>query len=142
MLPDPVCTPGARNTAATADGPRYLHTICKPGYTATIRPPVNITQAIKARLLTTYGLPQSAETRTELDHLLPLELGGDPASDANLWPQPNYDHPHPTSFDHNPKDPTENTLKHAVCAGTVTLAAAQNAEARDWTTALAVLGLR
>jgi hypothetical protein len=41
----------------------------------------------------------------------------------------------------NPKDSVENRLHKAVCAGTVTLTAAQNAIATDWTTALARLGI-
>ncbi|MFI6689696.1 hypothetical protein [Streptomyces sp. NPDC050485] len=56
--------------------------------------------------------------------------------------------PHPPSPDHkpgggpnNPKDGVEAKLSSAVCPGKVQLAAAQNAIATDWTTALAKLGL-
>lgn len=44
--------------------------------------------------------------------------------------------------DTNPsaKDPVETKLHTAVCKGTVTLAAAQNAIVTDWTTALSGLG--
>ena len=63
-----------------------------------------------------YGEPHSK--KTELDHLVSLELGG--ANDAaNLWPE----YP-PTP---NPKDKVENALHAAVCDGKVTLKAAQNA---------------
>ena len=75
-------------------------------------------------------LPRSE--RTELDHLVPLELGG--SNDAtNLWPE----YP-PTP---NPKDKVENTLNAAVCDGRVSLAAAQKAIAADWLTAEKKLGL-
>lgn len=68
----------------------------------------------------------------ELDHLVPLELGG--SSDvSNLWPEPG---PIP-----NPKDRIENAVRRAVCAGKVPLALAQHAMAADWTTAERVLGL-
>ena len=70
--------------------------------------------------------------RTELDHLVSLELGG--SNDAtNLWPESP-----PTP---NPKDKVENALNAAVCDGRVTLAAAQDAIASDWLTAEAKLGL-
>ena len=71
-----------------------------------------------------YGTPRSE--RTELDHLVPLELGG--SNDAtNLWPE----YP-PTP---NPKDKVENALNAAVCEGRVSLTAAQDAIAADWLTA-------
>jgi len=139
VLPDPVCTPGAANPQVTQA--TLASTVCKGGWTSTVRPPVSVTQAIKARSLTDYGLPQSAEKTTELDHLLPLEVGGAPADAANLWVQPNYAHPHPSAFDHNPKDPIEFAVRNAVCSGRVTLAAAQAALLTDWTTAPVVLGL-
>jgi hypothetical protein len=57
----------------------------------------------------------------ELDHLVPLELGG--ANDArNLWVE---DGPIP-----NPKDQVERALNVEVCDGQMTLAAAQRAVAR------------
>jgi hypothetical protein len=63
----------------------------------------------------------------ELDHLVPLELGG--ASDTrNLWAEP--------GTVPNEKDPVEGRLHRAVCAGVITLADAQHRIATDWTTAL------
>ncbi|MFI9648393.1 hypothetical protein ACIHAA_19105 [Streptomyces sp. NPDC052040] len=41
----------------------------------------------------------------------------------------------------NKTDPVETKLHTAVCSGKVTLAAAQEAIATDWTTALSKLGL-
>ncbi|MGW5481526.1 hypothetical protein [Streptomyces sp. NPDC004008] len=41
----------------------------------------------------------------------------------------------------NKKDPVETKLHTAVCDGKVTLAAAQQAIATDWTTAMSKLGL-
>lgn len=107
-------------------------TICVTGYTSTVRPPETQTEAFKyGQAYPAYGLPSG--TRSELDHLVPLELGG--ASDAaNLWPEAG---PVP-----NPKDAVEDTLRTAVCDGQVGLARAQRAIARDWETALSSLGLR
>lgn len=130
ILPDPRCTPGALNPAVTQAN--IGSTICKRGWTATIRPPVSVTERIKRRSIAAYGLP--VNTRGELDHLASLELGGAPASVANLWIEPG---PIP-----NPKDDVENVLNHAVCTGRVQLADAQRAIMTDWVTAEQVLGLR
>ena len=129
QLPDPRCTPGSIDPAVTQAN--LSSTICRSGYTRTVRPPESQTERFKfAVAYPAYGDPHSE--RTELDHLVSLELGG--SNDAtNLWPE----YP-PTP---NPKDRIEAALNHAVCSGRVTLAAAQNAIARNWTTAEKTLGL-
>ncbi|WP_051450173.1 HNH endonuclease signature motif containing protein [Actinospica robiniae] len=77
-----------------------------------------------------YGI--ASGTVSELDHLVPLELGG--ANDvANLWPE--------IGKLPNPKDKVENDLREEVCSGKVSLAAAQKAIAADWMTAEAQLGV-
>lgn len=126
--PDPTCTPGAIDPAVTqAD---IATTICKSGYTATVRPPSSQTNKLKAKMYKAYGIP--AGTASELDHDVPLDLGG--ANDvANLWPE--------VGKQPNPKDKVENDLHRAVCSGKVKLAAAQQAIASDWMTAEASLGL-
>ncbi len=65
----------------------------------------------------------------ELDHLVPLELGGAPADPKNLWPEAHA--PTPGSFE---KDGFENYLKREVCAGRMPLAVAQEEIASDWVT--------
>jgi hypothetical protein len=131
-----VCTPGARNPAVTQA--TIKTTICKPGYTATIRPPASITGAEKALSEKAYSTTSSPKI-TEYDHLLSLEDGGDPNDPRNLWPEePDPGHTHGIN---NLKDPVETRLKAAVCSGKVTLAAAQQALVQNWTTALARLGL-
>ena len=62
-------------------------TICTRGWTRTIRPPVSYTNALKPRQLAQYGLrgPPSA---FQEDHLISLELGGNPTDPRNLWPEP------------------------------------------------------
>ena len=133
VLPDPVCTPGSVDPAVTQGD--IGETICRPGYTATVRPPESDTGPAKHESLADYGLHYTPSI--EYDHLVPLELGGANAV-SNLWPEPN------TSGDRgprNPKDAVENRLREAVCAHQVTLAAAQQAIAADWTTALDQLGI-
>jgi hypothetical protein len=129
QLPDPRCTPGSIDPAVTQAGIRS--TICKKGWTATVRPPESQTERFKYDVAyPAYRTPRSE--RTELDHLVPLELGG--SNDAtNLWPE----YP-PTP---NPKDKVEGALNAAVCDGRVSLSAAQKAIAADWLTAEKKLGL-
>jgi len=129
-LPDPSCTPGVINPAVT---PATLGiTICKIGWTTTVRPPTSVTNRIKKDTDFAYGLP--AGTKGELDHLISLELGGAPADPRNLWVEPG---PIP-----NAKDAIENRLHTAVCSGQVSLGDAQHAIATDWTTALHVTGVQ
>lgn len=131
-LPDPTCTPGMTNPKVTAE--TMSATICKPGYTKSIRPPVEITREEKKNNAASYGYTQSLGT-AEYDHLISLELGGDPNDPRNLWVEP----PDPgksTSVSNNNKDAVENQLHTMVCSGKMPLAQAQQAIARDWTTAL------
>ena len=134
-LPDPSCTPGAINPQVTqAD---IATTICRSGWTATVRPPTSITGPEKVGSARAYGYTGSFATG-EYDHLIPLELGGDPNDAANLWLEPN-DNPNATST-HNAKDALENKLNDLVCSGSLTLAAAQQAIATDWVTAAGRFG--
>lgn len=133
VLPDPLCTPGAIDPAVTQEN--LDSTICRHGYTATVRPPASNTGRFKHESLLEYG--QTYNRTTEYDHLVSLELGGT-NSVSNLFPEPNRTDAKGTT---NPKDPVENALNQAVCSHKVTLAAAQQAIATDWTTAERVLGL-
>jgi hypothetical protein len=133
-LPDPTCTPGAIDRSVTPT------TVCRRG---PARPPLRLTEPFKDAAERAYRDPYPTD-RTELDHLVPLGLGG--ASDTrNLWPEP--DQGSPAQFDpsdqygSNAKDGVEDRLHAAVCGGRVDLAAAQAAIAADWTTALVRLGL-
>ena len=141
LLPDPDCTPGAVDARVTqAD---IGATICRSGYTSSVRPPESMTEPAKYRSMDAYGATGSA-SRYEYDHLVPLELGG--SSDVrNLWPEPNQGSPSQfdstDSYGINAKDGVEDRLRYAVCAGKVALAAAQQAIAGDWTTAESRLGV-
>lgn len=123
VLPDPSCTPGATYPAVTQGD--IDQTICRSGWTATVRPPVSYTEPLKYQQMTAYGETGSARYFEE-DHLVPLELGGSPSSPRNLWPEP--------GASPNPKDSVENAANRAVCDGRMTLAAAQRAIAVDWIT--------
>jgi len=135
-LPDPTCTPGAVDPQVT---PSDLDsTICRAGWTSTVRPPERITGPEKAGSAAAYGYIGPWAT-AEYDHLVPLELGGDPNDPANLWLEPN-DRPGATSFT-NSKDALETTLHDLVCSGQLSLAAAQEAIATDWVAAFRRYGI-
>jgi hypothetical protein len=125
-LPDPACTPGAVDPRVTqAD---INSTICQPGYTATVRPPAAYTEALKQQQMAQYGWTGPLSAIQE-DHLIPLEVGGNPTDPRNLWPQPRTGTPGQTAAD---KDEVEGRKHEAVCAGTITLAAAQAIFTTDW----------
>jgi hypothetical protein len=124
-LPDRVCTPGVIDPRVTQDN--ISTTICVRGYTTTVRPPVSYTQDLKVRQIAEYGYADTSLADYEEDHLIPLELGGHPTDPKNLWPQPRNGN-HPASL----KDQVENSLRSKVCAGAMTLAAAQAAIAKNW----------
>ena len=140
VLPDVSCTPGALNPAVTQATIRT--TICKAGWTATVRPPLSYTSKIKTQDMAMYGVTD--QTKYELDHLVPLELGGAPSAKTNLWVEPNYATPHPTRYDHNPKDVLEFVLRNKVCAKrpSMDLQTAQQAIMSDWVMTFKALGLK
>ena len=130
QLPDPRCTPGAIDPAVTQSN--LKSTICRHGgYTKKVRPSSSETSHAKYDVAyPAYGVSHSR--KSELDHLVSLELGG--SNDiANLWPE--------VGKEPNPKDAVENDLHKAVCDGDVSLAAAQKAIAANWETAESRLGL-
>jgi hypothetical protein len=138
-LEDPACTPGAISPAVTQA--TIATTICrKGGYTGSIRPPESVTAKEKAANAKSYAYTGSLHD-AEYDHLISLQLGGDPNDPRNLWVEPaDPSHKAGTGVN-NLKDPVETKLHTAVCKGVITLAQAQSAIVTDWTTALADLGL-
>jgi hypothetical protein len=133
-LPTRVCTPGSVRGDITDA------TICAKGWsTDTIRPPKAETDRLKTAVMRAQGVPESQRASTELDHLVPLELGG--SNDVtNFWAQPS-DIPGARPAWRNTKDRIEGDLRDAVCSHQVTLAAAQWAIAVNWATAETTLGL-
>lgn len=129
-LPDPNCTPGATNPDVTQAN--IEETICSSGYASSIRPPEDITEPEKEANASSYSYNGPLDT-AEYDHLIPLELGGDPNDPRNLWVEPN-DNPNATSVN-NSKDILENELNDLVCSGQISLFTAQFAISSNWVTA-------
>jgi|ERR1022692_1319469 hypothetical protein len=123
--PNPSRTPGLANPDITQAN--IGETICNPNWsTESIRPPASYTTKLKKAQMQQWGLPGNVSDYEE-DHLVSLELGGDPRNPKNLWPE---------SYKLKPgakeKDVVEKYLHKQVCAGTMTLAEAQRAIATDW----------
>ncbi|MFI1607620.1 hypothetical protein ACH4YN_36830 [Streptomyces griseofuscus] len=138
-LEDPACTPGATSPAVTQEN--LASTICRSGgYTKGIRPPESVTGPEKRANANSYSYTGRLGD-AEYDHLISLELGGDPNDARNLWVEPPDPGHRAGSGVNNKKDPVESKLHTAVCSGKTTLRAAQQAIVTDWTTALSKLGL-
>src|SRR5438552_4355634 len=110
-------TPGVLNPAVSQSTIRA--TICRRGWTRTIRPPVSYTNDLKRKGLRAYGL-RGPPSGYQEDHLISLELGGHPTDPRNLWPEP---YPRAAGVDR-----VENELNARVCSGRLALEEAQRAE--------------
>jgi hypothetical protein len=110
VVADPVRTPGVVNPNVMQANIRS--TICRRGWTATIRPPVDYTNALKRKQMRAYGETGPLSAYQE-DHLISLELGGDPTDPRNLWPEP---YPRASAVDQ-----IENELNAKICDGSLSL---------------------
>lgn len=115
-LPDPKKTPGDVLEVTVQD-------ICTPGYTKVVR---NVPSAVKRRAYELYGRVREEGTCCEVDHLIPLELGGSNRL-TNLWPEP-YD----IVWNARVKDRLEGRLHKLVCAGELPLPEAQKIMSTNW----------
>ena len=126
--PDATVTPGATNPNVTQAS--IKRTICVSGWTKTIRPSSSYTTKLKIQQLKAAPYKSTLGTAAfEEDHLISLELGGDPKDEKNLWPQ-RWNPPDGKGA--HKKDHLETTLKKLVCAGAITLKEAQDAISSDW----------
>jgi len=123
-LPDLKCTPGSINPSVNQGN--IKNTICIPGFSKTIRPPVSYTNPLKVKLMHSYGFTDS-RVNYELDHLIPLSIGGNPKSVTNLWPEPGYG-----QYNFHIKDRFENYLYRSVCTEKINLEEAQKEIATNW----------
>lgn len=136
-LPDAKCTPGAINHAVTQK--TIGKTICVPGWTSTVRPPVTVTEPEKRVALRQYGYAFGTSLAGyEYDHLIPLELGGATNDLRNLFPEPHHVKVGGVDLGSFSKDVFENLLHREVCSkpgspGHVTLAQARRYMRTDWT---------
>lgn len=104
-------------------------TICVPGYSASVRPSRQWSAAAKTRLLKQAGIPKAQRGHFQLDHVVPLEVGGCPACPENLMLQPLNG-----LYGAKEKDKIENRMHREVCSGKRTLETAQACFIEDWRT--------
>jgi hypothetical protein len=117
IVASPVLTPGVVNPDVTQA--TIGQTVCVSGWTRTVRPPVAYTNNLKLEQMREYD-EQGEPSAYQEDHLISLELGGNPTDPRNLWPEP-----YPRASD---VDRIENQLNAEVCSGKLTLAEAQRKE--------------
>jgi hypothetical protein len=115
----------ALNPDVTAD--TINDTICVVGYTKTVRPSSSYTNGVKKLLLQRAGLNVEDKADYELDHIIPLALGGHPRNPKNLalqlWEGEDGA---------RRKDKLEVKLQCMVCTGKVPLDEARAAIYNDW----------
>jgi hypothetical protein len=112
-------TPGVVDPRVTPANVRT--TICVSGWSRSVRPPSDYTSRLKVEQLRAYGLRGSTSAYQE-DHLISLEIGGNPTDPRNLWPEP---YPRASEVDR-----IENELHRKVCEGSLGLRDAQREESR------------
>ncbi|CCD86702.1 exported protein of unknown function [Bradyrhizobium sp. ORS 285] len=102
----------------------------------------SVTTAQKKLIFQAYGVPYEDRADYEVDHFIPLSLGGvntcrqdDGTEDVtcNLWPQPHQSaFPHVAPWGSETKDKLEYRLYRMMCAGQISLQEAQSAITSDW----------
>lgn len=113
-------------------------TICNPKWTTgSVRPSSSYTTALKTRQLKSMGYSDAKNADYEEDHVISLELGGDPTDPMNLFPELYDDTVAGQDLGAHAKDKVENWLHSRVCGGLMTLTEAQKAISGDWVGVLA-----
>ena len=117
ILPDANMTPGDTFDITAQD-------ICAHGYARKVR---DVPAQMKREVYREYGIISHGPGDYEIDHLIPLELGGS-NSIKNLWPESHRTSP----WNAQVKDRLEDKLHEMVCSGQLDLKTAQKAIASNW----------
>ena len=116
--PNKMFTPGAKTKANDTQ-------VCAADYASSVKP---VASWQKTEALSRYGR-NAHDFNGELDHLIPVALGGSNDPD-NLWPIPDNKDYGPTA-----KKELEDKLQQMVCGKTIALKDAQDAIKKDWVAA-------
>lgn len=125
----PTTVPGATDPAITQAN--IDATVCRPGYARSARPSYDVTGPLKRRMMDVEH-PGEPMADYELDHLIPISLGGAPLDPRDLWLQPRRG-----QANAGDKNVLAYVLWRLVCERRLPLATAQTAISRDWTQAYA-----
>ncbi len=130
VFPDARCTPGGVNPSVT------METLRNPAWRTRCLRNCETSEAQKHIAYSWYAITKPRENSEEnqvceLDHLIPLELGGADGM-GNLWPECGPADAPLRERNFKIKDRVENYLADEVRAGRIPLAEAQHGIARDW----------
>jgi hypothetical protein len=117
--------PGALNPVVRQE--TIDQTICVPGYAKGVRPATSYTNGVKQMLFQRAHMNPALAQTYELDHIIPLALGGHPRKVENLALQP-WEGENGAKR----KDRLEVKLQCLVCSNQVTLREAQQEILEDW----------
>jgi hypothetical protein len=127
-LPDPNLTPGATDPEVTEAN--IKESICKVTHftwTEGHMPPASFLENIEREQLKQYGYSDPNMKHYQMDHLIPLSLGGNPTDPKNIWPQVLV-----TKWSARRKDYLEQVMHDKVCKGELSLKEAQDVFRTDW----------
>ncbi|HKQ24506.1 MAG TPA: hypothetical protein VJT81_08725 [Burkholderiales bacterium] len=116
---------GALNRDVRQD--TIAQTICVPGYTKSVGPATSYTSDVKRMLMERAGMNPTIAQYYEVDHIIPLGLGGHPTDRQNLALQILEGRNGARR-----KDRIEAKLQCLVCSGQVTVADAQREILANW----------
>jgi hypothetical protein len=130
-VPDPKCTPGAINPTVT------IEILKNPDFRTECIRDCATSQKDKSATYGFYHIPhptnnEDANETCELDHFVPLELGGADTLD-NIWPQCGPKNAKLANRYFKQKDMVENFLADQVKTGQMDLGDAQKAIVANWT---------
>ncbi len=121
-IAQPIRVESLHNPAVTQE--TIETTICVPGWTREVSPSSSYTRRVKVALVHELAIPEEMLSDFELDHRIPLSLGGAPYDPANLELQP--------WSEATDKDRKEACLARAVCDGRLALNEARRRIFEDW----------
>jgi hypothetical protein len=127
-LPIPGLTPGATDPEVTEAN--IQESICKVTHftwTEGHAPPASYLEQLAQQQIKDYGYTDLNPKHYQMDHLIPLSLGGHPTDPKNIWPQVLI-----AKWSARRKDYLEQILHDKVCKGELKLSEAQELFRTNW----------
>ena len=127
-LPNPNLTPGALDPEVTEAN--IKDSVCKTTHftwTEAHQPPASYLEELFVDLTKAYELTDTNIKHYQLDHLIPLSLGGHPTDPKNIWPQQLI-----AKWSARRKDYLEEIVHEKVCKGEISLKDAQQLFRTNW----------